>query len=222
MYAVVKTGGKQLCVEKGAIEVVEKLDASVGDVVTLTPLLLSDDGTILSSAAELATVTVTAEVVEHFKAAKVMVFKFKKRKGYKKTQGHRQRQTRILITDITVGGKPKKVAAKKTDDVVAEKPAAKPKAAPKPKAEVTEKPAAKPKAAPKPAAKPKAETAEVAEKPAPKPKAAPKPKPAAKPKAAPKADAPAAAGKPAAKAPARKPAARKPAVKKEAPADSAE
>ncbi len=191
MYAVVKTGGKQVKLEKGMTEVVEKLDAPVGGTVTFTPLFVSDDGKALAGS-EAAGVTVTAEVVEHFKGDKQLVFKFKKRKGYKKLNGHRQAQTRIRVTDIAVGEAPKKPAAK---------------AAPKAEAEA----AAAPVAVEAPAKKPAAKIAAKA-----KPEAAEKPT-AAK-KAAPKAKAEA-AEKPAEEKPKRT---RKPAAKKEAPAEPAE
>jgi len=140
MYAVVSTGGKQLKVEKGAEAVVEKLDAAVGDTVTFDVLFVADEGSI-TAGSDAASATVTAEVVEHFKGDKQLVFKFKKRKGYKRTKGHRQQQTRVVITEIATSGGAKK-AAKKAEKPAekpapkAEKPAEKP--APKPKAEVTE------------------------------------------------------------------------------------
>ncbi len=169
MYAVVKTGGKQLKVEKGMTEVVEKLDVPVGSSVTFTPLFVSDEGKALVGA-EVSSATVTAEVVEHFKGDKVVIFKFKKRKGYKVKKGHRQNLTRILVTDISLtGAKARKAAAAKAE--TAAKPAAKKApAAKKPaaakKAPVAKKPAAKPAAAKKPAAARKP----AAKKPAPKKK----------------------------------------------------
>jgi large subunit ribosomal protein L21 len=194
MYAVVKTGGKQLKVEKGMTEVVEKLDVPVGSSVTFTPLFVSDEGKALVGA-EVSSATVTAEVVEHFKGDKVVIFKFKKRKGYKVKKGHRQNLTRILVTDISLSGaKARKAAAAKAETAeVAEKPGAK-------KAPAAKKPATAKKA---PAAK--------------KPVAAKKAPAAKKPVAAKKAPAakkPATAAKPAA--------AKKPAPKKASPADSAE
>ncbi|KAF0207427.1 MAG: large subunit ribosomal protein [Actinobacteria bacterium] len=198
MYAVVATGGKQLKVENGAVAVVEKIDAPVGESVTLPVLFVADGDTILFGD-DAAAVTVTATVVEHFKGDKQIVFKFKKRKGYKKMRGHRQQQTTVLITDIATGAPKKAAKAVKAEApvveaaVATEKPAVKKPAA--------EKPAVKKPAAKKPAAK--VETA-AAEKPAVK-------KPAAK--------------KPAAKKPAaakavegevKKPAAKKPAAKKPA------
>jgi large subunit ribosomal protein L21 len=211
MYAVVKTGGKQLKVEVGETVSVELLAADAGAVVTL-PALLINDGEGILTGDDAAKATVTAEVLGHGKADKVVIFKFKKRKGYKRTRGHRQGLTLVKVTDIALpGAKPakavkaaekpaaKKPAAKKAE--TAKKPAVK-KAAPE-KAAVAEKPAKKTEAVEKPAAK-KAETAKkpAAAKPAPK-------KPAVK-----KADAGAAEKKPAAK---------KPAVKKTTkPAESAE
>jgi len=179
MYAVVTTGGKQMKVEKDTVAVVEKIDAPVGDSVTL-PVLFMADGEAILFGEDAAAVTVTATIIEHFKGEKQIVFKFKKRKGYKKMRGHRQHQTAVLITDIATGAPKKAAKAVKAEETVveavAEKPAAK-------------KPAAKKPAAKKPAAKKetaaKTETA-VAEKPAVKKPAAKKPadtaakKPAAK------------------------------------------
>lgn len=188
MYAVVKTGGKQHKVEAGSVVTVEKLDAAVGETVMFDVLFVSDGDTVAVNADELASATVTAEVLEHSKGDKVIVFKFKKRKGYKRTRGHRQNLTTVKITDISMTGA-KKAAASKAEPAVkavAAKPAvvAKPAAVKKPAAPKAETAA---KAAPKAAAKPA--KAEVAAKKA----------PVAKKAAAPKADATPAAKKPAAK-----------------------
>ncbi len=129
MYAVVSTGGKQLKVEKGTEAVVEKLDAAVGDTVSFDVLFVADGENIVVDTDALASATVTAEVVEHFKGDKQIVFKFKKRKGYKRLKGHRQQQTRVVVTDVALtGGSPKaaaKPAAKKAEPAkaAAEKPA---------------------------------------------------------------------------------------------------
>ncbi len=111
MYAVVATGGKQLVVEKDTVAVVEKLNVPVGESVTLPALLVVDEG-VVTVGADAEGATVTATVLEHFKGDKQIVFKFKKRKGYKRMKGHRQEQTSILVTDIVLAA-PKK-AAKKT------------------------------------------------------------------------------------------------------------
>jgi large subunit ribosomal protein L21 len=158
MYAVVKSGGKQMKVAVGETVSVELLDASPGAVVNLPALLVSDGENVLVGD-DAANATVTAEVLGHGKADKVMIFKLKKRKGYKRTRGHRQNLTLLKVTDIALAGAKK--AAKAADVVVDETAAApavkKPAAAKKPavaKTEAAEKPVAvkKPAAAKKPAA----------------------------------------------------------------------
>ena len=114
MYAVVATGGKQLKVSSGEVVVVEKLDAAVGEKVSFEVLFLADDkGKIKADSKALAKASVTGEILEHFKDDKAIVFKFKKRKGYKRTKGHRQELTRVLITDVAAAPKraPRKKAA---------------------------------------------------------------------------------------------------------------
>ena len=127
MYAVVKTGGKQIKVEPGTVADVELIDAKPGSKITLTPLLVSNEGGITTDAKALEGITVTAEVLEHVKADKLLVFKFKKRKGYKKLNGHRQNLTRIKVAAIGDAPKkraaPKKKAAATTEAAPAETPA---------------------------------------------------------------------------------------------------
>jgi large subunit ribosomal protein L21 len=138
MYAVVKTGGKQYRVEEGSEVVVEKLDAGVGDSVDFDVLFYADGSQVVSDPAAVSSATVTAEDVAQFKGDKVVVFKFKKRKGYKRTKGHRQNLTRVKVTKIaTFAGGAKKKAAPKVELEVEPKAAAlkaEPKAA-EPKAE---------------------------------------------------------------------------------------
>jgi large subunit ribosomal protein L21 len=122
MYAIVATGGKQLKVAAGDVVTVEKLDAPVGESVTFDVVFLSDGDSIVVDPAALATAKVTGEVVEHFKGEKAVIFKFKKRKGYKRLKGHRQELTRVRITDVGAEAAPaKKKAAprkKKTEEPV--------------------------------------------------------------------------------------------------------
>ena len=113
MYAIVATGGKQLKVSAGDVVSVEKLDAAAGDKVTFDVIFLADEDKIVVDPAELASVKVTGEVVEHFKGEKAIIFKFKKRKGYKRTRGHRQELTRVRISDVTAKAPAKRAAAKK-------------------------------------------------------------------------------------------------------------
>jgi len=124
MYAVVATGGKQLRVAKDDVVVVEKLDASVGDAVTFDVLMVADGDVLTVDPAEVASAKVSAQVVEHFKGEKAIIFKFKKRKGYKKLRGHRQELTRVRITDVSLAAPKKtrkKAAAKAVEPEVAEK-----------------------------------------------------------------------------------------------------
>jgi large subunit ribosomal protein L21 len=161
MYAVVATGGKQLVVEKDTVAVVEKLNVPVGESVTLPALLVVDDGTV-TVGADAEGATVTATVLEHFKGEKQIVFKFKKRKGYKRLKGHRQEQTSILVTGIALAA-PKKAAKKAAAPAepveVVEAPA---EVAAVETAPVEKKPAVKKPAAKKPAAKKPVKKAEEA------------------------------------------------------------
>ena len=117
MYAIVKTGGKQYKVAPGDKLNIEKLDAQVGDKVELEAICVVDGKKVEVDPAKAAATKVTAIVLEQFKGEKQLVFKFKKRKNYKKLRGHRQQLTRIEIE--SVGSAKPKAAAKKT----AEKPA---------------------------------------------------------------------------------------------------
>lgn len=100
MYAIVKTGGKQYKVAVGDKLNIEKLDAQVGDTVELTAICVVDGATVEADPAKAAATKVTAEVVEQFRGEKQLVFKFKKRKNYKKLRGHRQYLTRVEIKTI--------------------------------------------------------------------------------------------------------------------------
>ncbi|MDU1202295.1 MAG: 50S ribosomal protein L21 [Clostridiales bacterium] len=101
MYAIVKTGGKQYKVAQGDVLFVEKLEANEGDVVTLDQVLAvaGENGlTVGSPVVEGA--TVTAKVVAQGKAKKVIVYKYKAKKDYRRKQGHRQPYTKLVIESI--------------------------------------------------------------------------------------------------------------------------
>lgn len=100
MYAIVSTGGKQYKVAQDDVITVEKIDAEVGSKVELPVLFLNDGKKIVTDPAKLAKAKVTAEIVDQFKGEKQLVFKFKKRKNYKKMRGHRQYLTRIRIDSV--------------------------------------------------------------------------------------------------------------------------
>jgi large subunit ribosomal protein L21 len=101
MYAVIETGGKQYRVAKGDTLNVERLDTEAGKSVTLDRVLLVADGAKTTvGTPTVGAASVTAEVVSHMRGPKVVAFKMKRRKGYHRTVGHRQEQTKIKISDI--------------------------------------------------------------------------------------------------------------------------
>lgn len=100
-YAIIKTGGKQYQVSVGDKLDVEKLEVAEGESATFDQVLAAGEGAELKIGAPiLAGASVVATVVKQFKAPKVTAFKFKKRKGYHKTKGHRQPLTRVEVTAI--------------------------------------------------------------------------------------------------------------------------
>lgn len=100
MYAIIMTGGKQYKVAVGDKLNIEKLNVEVGETVEL-PVICTVDGDVVVADPEKAAETkVTATVLEQFKGKKALVFKFHKRKNYKKLRGHRQQLTRIQIETI--------------------------------------------------------------------------------------------------------------------------
>lgn len=101
MYAIVEAGGKQFKVSEGDTIVVEKVDANVGDVVTLDKVLFvqSDAGSKVGMPT-VSGASVSAKVVEHGKEKKIVVFKYKAKKNYHKKQGHRQPFTKLTIESI--------------------------------------------------------------------------------------------------------------------------
>lgn len=101
-YAIFKTGGKQYRAKEGDRLAVEKLDAQVGDQVTFDQVLCLGEGESAQVGAPVvAGAKVVAEVVEQFRDKKVVAFKFKKRKGFHKTKGHRRPMTRVTIKSIS-------------------------------------------------------------------------------------------------------------------------
>ena len=99
MYAIIATGGKQYKVAEGDVIRVEKLGAEAGETVTFDQVLaVSNDG--LKVGDEVANATVTASVVENGKARKVIVYKYKRKTGYHKKNGHRQQYTAVKIEKI--------------------------------------------------------------------------------------------------------------------------
>ncbi len=101
MYAVVHTGGKQYKVEKGETLRIEKIPGEVGSAVTFDKVLMVADGEeIRVGQPVLENAKVLASIIEQDKAKKVLVFKYKRRKRYRRKQGHRQPYTAIRIDGI--------------------------------------------------------------------------------------------------------------------------
>jgi len=101
-YAVIQTGGKQYRVAAGDEIEVEKLDIETGKVVDLSDVLLICDGTSVTFGTPLISgAKVTVEVVDQFKGEKVIAFKFRRRKGYHRTVGHRRKLTKLKIQSIS-------------------------------------------------------------------------------------------------------------------------
>lgn len=101
MYAVIKTGGKQYRVKEGDAFNVEKLEAEAGSEITFDEVLAIGEGdSIRVGAPAVEGASVSAKVVKHGRLKKIIVFKFKRRKNYKRKRGHRQHFTRIQITTI--------------------------------------------------------------------------------------------------------------------------
>ena len=99
MYAIIATGGKQYKVCEGDIINVEKLAADAGETVTFDKVLAVNDGA-LKAGADAANATVTATVVKEGKAKKVIVYRYKRKSGYHKKNGHRQAYTQVKIEKI--------------------------------------------------------------------------------------------------------------------------
>ena len=100
MYAVVKTGGKQYTVKPGDVIAIEKLPAEIGDEVELPVIFVADGDKIEADPEKAAATKVVAKVLDQYKGKKQLVFKFKKRKSYKKLRGHRQQLTRVRIMSV--------------------------------------------------------------------------------------------------------------------------
>ena len=103
MYAVIKTGGKQFKVAEGDVLKVEKLTADVGKTLNLNSVLTLVDGDKVTIGTPMITgASIDATIVSHGKGDKVKIFKMNRRKGYRKSQGHRQSFTEIKIDKIAV------------------------------------------------------------------------------------------------------------------------
>jgi len=103
MYAVVKTGGKEYRISKGDIIRVEKLEGKVGDQVALKDILMVfQEGQAKFGTPYLTNAMITGEIVQEVKGEKVLTYKMKKRKNYRRFKGHRQTYTYLKVNDIAL------------------------------------------------------------------------------------------------------------------------
>ena len=100
MYAIIATGGKQYKVSEGDIITIEKLGAEAGETVTFDQVLAVNNGKLVVGDPTVANATVTASVVKEGRAKKVIVYKYKRKSGYHKKNGHRQAFTQVKIEKI--------------------------------------------------------------------------------------------------------------------------
>ena len=103
MYAIIETGGKQYKVEQGQIINVEKLDVQQGEEINFDKVLLIKDGeNIITGSPVIEKAKVIGEVIETGKGKKIIVFKYKRRKNYRRKKGHRQWYSKVKIKEITL------------------------------------------------------------------------------------------------------------------------
>lgn len=153
MYAIVEIAGQQFKVAKDQKVFVHRLAAEAGEKLTFdNVLLLADDGKITIGAPAISGAAVEAKVVKHLKGDKVIVFKKKRRKGYRVKNGHRQFLTEITIENIIESGakkaSPAKAKVEKTEEPPKKQAVPKPKTATETKTPVSEEKAAPQKATP--------------------------------------------------------------------------
>ncbi len=100
-YAVFKTGGKQYRAGTGEILTIEKLEGETGSTVTFSEVLLVGEGSNIIVGNDIKGGRVVAEIVDQIKGPKLIAYKYKRRKGYHRTVGHRQRLTKVKVTEIS-------------------------------------------------------------------------------------------------------------------------
>ena len=102
MYAIIETGGKQYRVQQGDVIYVEKLDKEADAAVEFDALLIGDEGSVKVGKPVVEGAKVTAKVAGQVKGEKIIVFKYKSKKNYRRKQGHRQPYTKVTIGKISV------------------------------------------------------------------------------------------------------------------------
>ena len=142
MYAIIVSGGKQHKVEEGQEVLLEKIEGKPGDKIDVgEPIFLSTNGDRMYAPDQLSKVKVKAEIIEQTRDEKIIVFKYKPKKGFRRKRGHKRLLTKVLIEDISFPGKP---AQPEKPKAAKEKPAeSKKAAAKKPRAKTKPKTVAK-------------------------------------------------------------------------------
>lgn len=122
MYAVIRTGGKQYRVAKDDVIAIEKLDGKAGDKIKFDEVLMLGEAGKEPKIGEpvVKGASVTAEVLDQARADKITVIKFRRRKNYHRTKGHRQHETVLKITDISAKKAAAKKAAPKAEEAASE------------------------------------------------------------------------------------------------------
>jgi large subunit ribosomal protein L21 len=101
MYAIIETGGKQYKVQEGDVLFIEKLNAAEGETVTFDKVLaVSKEGGLVVGSPLVSGAAVSAKVEKHGKGAKIIVYKYKPKKNYRKKQGHRQPYTKVVVEKV--------------------------------------------------------------------------------------------------------------------------
>jgi large subunit ribosomal protein L21 len=101
MYAIIETGGKQYKVQEGDVLFIEKLNAAEGETVTFDKVLaVSKEGGLVVGSPLVSGAAVSAKVERHGKGAKIIVYKYKAKKNYRKKQGHRQPYTKVVVEKV--------------------------------------------------------------------------------------------------------------------------
>ena len=105
MYAIISTSGRQYRVEQGTVLELDRIQAEAGDTLTLedSVLLVNNGEEVTVGSPVVPDAKVELEVIEHIRGKKLIVFKMKRRKRYRRKQGHRQELTRVAVKEITLG-----------------------------------------------------------------------------------------------------------------------
>lgn len=125
MYAVIKTGGKQYRIQEGDHILIDRSEGDKkGKIKFNEVLLIKDDGKLITEVKDLSKAMVIGSVLEHLKGKKVIVFKYKPKKNYRRKKGHRSLLTKVKIEEISYEGKKKKVVKVKEEKETPPKPKA--------------------------------------------------------------------------------------------------